>query len=199
MFILISTLSLQEAKESSAIENIITTQDEIYQSNKNKKQFTSPATKEVYNYADALYYGYRLVCDTNTMTVNDIIHLQGMIEENDAGIRKLPGTELKNEQTGQTVYIPPQSYKEIIDLMSDLERFFNTKPKIDPLVAMAIIHHQFESIHPFYDANGRVGRVINVLYLVKEGLLDSPILYLSRSINRNKSSYYNHLQSVRDQ
>ncbi|MDD3262582.1 MAG: Fic family protein [Candidatus Absconditabacteria bacterium] len=199
MFILITTLSLQEAKESSEIENIITTNDELYQSNTKKKYFTSIPAKEVYNYADALFYGYQIVSTNNLITTKDIIHLQQMIEENNAGIRKLPGTELKNDKTGEIIYTPPQSHKEIIDLMSDLEWFINTSSQLDPLIKMAIIHHQFESIHPFYDANGRVGRVINVLYLVKEGLLDSPILYLSRSINKHKNDYYNYLQIVRDQ
>lgn len=199
MFILITTLSLQEAKESSEIENIITTNDELYQSNTKKKYFTSIPAKEVYNYADALLYWYQIVSTNNLITTKDIIHLQQMIEENNAWIRKLPWTELKNDKTGEIIYTPPQSHKEIIDLMSDLEWFINTPSQLDPLIKMSIIHHQFESIHPFYDANGRVGRVINVLYLVKEWLLDSPILYLSRSINKHKNDYYNYLQTVRDQ
>jgi len=200
MFMLVSTLSLQEAKESSAIENIITTQDELYQSNNIKKQFVSLSAKEVYSYWDALIEGMKIVTKNKSITIHDIIKIQKIIEKNDAGIRRLPWTLLKNEQTGKIVYEPPQSYQEILDLMYDFENFINNnKIFLDPLIKMAIVHHQFESIHPFYDANGRVGRIINVLYLVKEWLLDSPILYLSRSINKNKVEYYRLLQTVRDQ
>jgi Fic family protein len=125
--------------------------------------------------------------------------MQATLEENDAGFRKVPGTELKNEQTGEIVYTPPQTHDEVVDLMSNLEQFINDNALSDwdPLVKMAIIHHQFESIHPFYDGNGRTGRMINILYLVKEGLLNLPILYLSRYINQNKGDYYRLLQKVR--
>jgi Fic family protein len=125
--------------------------------------------------------------------------MQATLEENDAGFRKVPGTELKNEQTGEIVYTPPQTHDEVVALMSNLEQFINDNALSDwdPLVKMAIIHHQFESIHPFYDGNGRTGRIINILYLVKEGLLNLPILYLSRYINQNKADYYRLLQKVR--
>jgi Fic family protein len=133
------------------------------------------------------------------LTNNHIQQIQATLEENDAGFRKVPGTELKNEQTGEIVYTPPQSHDEVRDLMTNLEQFVNVNELCDwdPLVKMAIIHHQFESIHPFYDGNGRTGRIINILYLVKEGLLDLPILYLSRYINQNKGDYYRLLQNVR--
>lgn len=196
--ILISTLSLQEAKESSEIENIITTHDELYQSNYQAKKFATQATKEVYRYAQALEYGYQTIHDTQSLTINDIVQIQSIVEGNNAGIRKIPGTELKNDITGETVYIPPQSYDEVIRLMTDVERAFNTHPTIDPLIMMTILHHQFESIHPFYDGNGRVWRILNVLYLVQTWLLDIPILYLSRDINQNKADYYRYLQAVRD-
>lgn len=197
--ILIKTLSLQEAKESSAIENIITTHDELFQSDTLSEMFATIESKEVYNYAAALEYGFREIRKNGLLMNNLILDIQGKIEENKAGFRKLPGTELKNEQTGQTVYVPPQSYTEIIGGMDNLERFINSPnlSDLDPLIKMAIIHHQFESIHPFYDGNGRTGRVINVLYLVKEGLLSLPILYLSRYINTHKSKYYELLQKVR--
>lgn len=196
--ILTSTLWLQEAKDSSAIENIITTQDELYKSDAFKNQFASVAAKEVYNYVDALQTGWMQVKNTQLLTNADIIHIQSIIEKNNAWFRKLPWTELKNDKTQETVYIPPQHHQEILDLMSDLESFINTESHIDPLLQMAIVHHQFESIHPFYDGNGRVGRIINVLLLVKHWLLDSPILYFSRYINQNKHQYYTLLQSVRD-
>jgi Fic family protein len=133
------------------------------------------------------------------LTLNQIIDIQSVLEETRAGFRKLPGTELKNERTGETVYTPPQSHDEIVQFMQNLEQFINdeTLSDLDPLVKLAIIHHQFESIHPFYDGNGRTGRIINILYLVKENLLDIPVLYLSRFINQNKGEYYSLLQKVR--
>lgn len=197
--ILISTLSLQEAKDSSAIENIITTHDELYQGDYLKKEFKSIASKEVHNYAEALRWGFETVRQKGILTNNHIIQMQATLEENDAGFRKVPGTELKNEQTGEIVYTPPQTHDEVVAFMSNLEQFINDNELSDwdPLVKMAIIHHQFESIHPFYDGNGRTGRIINILYLVKEGLLNLPILYLSRYINQNKGDYYRLLQKVR--
>ncbi|MDR2383213.1 MAG: Fic family protein [Prevotellaceae bacterium] len=198
--ILINTLSLQEAKDSSEIENIITTQDELFQSNYATRKFRTLAAKEVYNYAHALLSGFEELKLKNLLTLNQIINIQSTMEETEAGgFRRLPGTELKNEHTGETVYTPPQSYDEVLHYMSNLEQFINdnTLSDLDPLVKLAIIHHQFESIHPFYDGNGRTGRIINVLYLVKEKLLDLPILYLSRYINQNKGMYYALLQDVR--
>ena len=197
--ILISTLSLQEAKDSSAIENIITTHDELYQGDYLKKEFKSIASKEVHNYAEALRWGFETVRQQGFLTNKHILEMRATLEENDAGFRKVPGTELKNEQTGEIVYTPPQTHDEVVALMSNLEQFINVNELCDwdPLVKMAIIHHQFESIHPFYDGNGRTGRIINILYLVKEGLLNLPILYLSRYINQNKADYYRLLQKVR--
>jgi len=198
--ILINTLALQEAKDSSAIENIITTQDDLYRSDNARRVYQSAAAKEVHNYASALRTGFETVRKSGLITLNDILSIQSCIEENNAGFRRLPGTKLQNGGTGEIVYTPPQNPDEILSLMGGLERFINDKPRNDwdPLTRMCLIHHRFESIHPFYDANGRTGRVINVLYLVKEGLLGSPVLYLSRYINRNKADYYRLLQSVRD-
>lgn len=198
--ILMSTLSLQEAKESSAIENIITTHDELYKSDVSAKQFANFAAKEVYSYAAALQNGYQKVRKTGLLVNNHILEIQQALVENSAGFRKLPGTVLKNDQTGEIVYSPPQDESQIRLLMNNLEQFINddTLSDADPLIKMAVIHHQFESIHPFYDGNGRTGRIINILYLVKLGLLDTPVLYLSRYINQNKSEYYRLLQVVRD-
>lgn len=133
------------------------------------------------------------------LTCNIIKQVQAKLENNDAGFRSLPGTKLLRNE-GEVVYTPPQEKAEIEACMDNLERFINESPAgdIDPLVKMAIMHHQFESVHPFYDGNGRTGRIVNVLYLVVTGLLDIPILYLSRYITRNKSEYYNLIQSVRD-
>lgn len=199
--ILISTLSLQEARESSAIENIITTQDELYRSSYSRNFFATKNAKEVHNYAHALQTGFQIVKKDGIITKNTIQTIQMILEENEAGFRKQAGTALVNEQTGETIYTPPQNAQQILDLMSDLERFINDNENInyDSLVKMALIHHQFESIHPFYDGNGRTGRILNILYLVMTRDLNTPILYLSRYINQNKSSYYRLLQKVREQ
>lgn len=198
--ILISTLSLQEAKDSSAIENIITTQDELYQSDALAQQFASHSAKEVYMYAAALRNGFESVKKNGLLTNNLIKTIQAELEGNHAGFRSQAGTALKNEQTGEIVYSPPQELKQIEDYMKNLEVFINDDEicEWDPLVKMAVIHHQFESIHPFFDGNGRTGRILNILYLVKQDLLDTPILYLSRYINQNKAEYYRLLQGVRD-
>lgn len=197
--IILNTLSLQEAKDSSAIENIITTHDELFSSDNDAKQFTSLASKEVHNYASALKSGFYFVQNTGLLTCNQIIEIQSILEETKTGFRKLPGTALKNDQTGETVYTPPQSFDEIESLMGNLEQFINDDElsDLDSILKMAIIHHQFESIHPFYDGNGRTGRIINILYLIKQNLLKLPILYLSRYINQYKGSYYKLLQETR--
>jgi Fic family protein len=197
--ILINTLALQEAKDSSAIENIITTQDELFRSDLASHSFATLTAKEVHFYADALRRGFELVKMQGLLTNNHILEIQSIIEENQAGFRKQAGTVLKNDTTGEVIYSPPQEPQMVIDLMSNLERFINDDALCDwdPLVKMAVIHHQFESIHPFYDGNGRTGRIINILYLVKQGLLKIPVLYLSRYINQNKADYYRLLQSVR--
>ena len=196
--ILINTLGLQEAKDSSAIENIITTHDEIYKAGLHIGEMASLEAKEVQNYIGALKKGFQLISNHNILNINSIIEIQSVLEKNNAGFRKVPGTVLKNTRTGMTVYSPPQDYQTILSLMGDLEKFINNEPKsdIDPLVKMSIIHHQFESIHPFYDGNGRTGRIINVLYLILCGLLDSPILYLSRFIINKKDNYYRLLQKT---
>ena len=198
--ILLGTLPLQEAKESSEIENIITTQDDLYQSNICTHQFTTVAAKEVHYYAQAMSLGFDSVRSDKLITLNLIKEIQAALEGNNAGFRKQQGTGLVNQTTKEIVYMPPQNPADIEKYMSDLERFINDSAQLDydPLVKMALIHHQFESIHPFYDGNGRTGRIINVLYLVLTGLLDIPVLYLSRYPVRNKSEYYRLLQHVRD-
>ena len=199
--ILINTLSLQEAKDSSEIENIITTHDELYKSELSLLGLNSLAAKEVQNYISALKKGYALIQQRKVLTTNNIIEIQLELEQNDAGFRKVPGTSLKNQQTGEVIYMPPQNHSTIVELMRNLEIFINDDniSDLDPLVKMALIHFQFESIHPFYDGNGRTGRIINVLYLVMKDLLDLPILYLSKYIIQHKASYYNLLQKVRDE
>lgn len=197
--ILINTLGMQEAKDSSAIENIVTTHDELFKDDAFPDSFANPAAKEVLRYRQALRIGFENVRETGLLTNNHILQIQAELEQNNAGFRKLPGTALK-DGFGQTVYTPPQSPETITELMRDIEQFINDIDcfEADPLIKMALLHHQFESIHPFYDGNGRTGRIINVLYLVKEGLLDIPVLYLSRHIVRTKADYYRLLQSVRE-
>jgi Fic family protein len=199
--ILINTLGLQEAKDSSAIENIITTHDDLYKSELNLDAFKSLQAKEVQNYIAALKKGFELITKTELLTNKSILQIQEILEDNKAGFRKLPGTALKNAATGETIYTPPQNYNEIIRLMANLERYINDSElqDCDPLIKMAIIHFQFESIHPFYDGNGRTGRIINILYLILEKLQTLPILYLSNYIIKNKPDYYHFLQKVRDE
>ncbi len=198
--ILISTLGLQEAKDSSAIENIVTTHDALLLSTVADEGRQNASAKEVRDYARALRVGFEYVRETGLITSNLLIDTQAILERHRAGFRKLPGTALREQSTGQVVYTPPQDHDAIVDLMRDLEHFINGELSypLDPLVRMAIVHHQFESIHPFYDGNGRAGRILNVLFLVKNGLLDIPVLYLSRHIVATKSEYYGLLQSVRN-
>lgn len=198
--ILINTLGLQEAKDSSEIENIVTTHDDLFRDAASPEGAATLAAKEVLRYRQALRVGFGLVREQGLLTANHIVAIQQALESNNAGYRRLPGTVLK-DGAGRTVYTPPQDPDDIVHLMADLERFINDAASFeaDPLVKMALIHHQFESIHPFYDGNGRTGRIVNVLYLVKEGLLDIPVLYLSHHIVRTKARYYALLQAVRDQ
>jgi Fic family protein len=199
--ILINTLGLQEAKDSSAIENIITTHDDLYKSELNLDSFKSLNAKEVQNYISALKKGFELTSKSGLLTNKTILQIQEVLEGNKAGFRKLPGTALKNAATGETIYTPPQDYNEILRLMTNLEKYINDSEMsdIDPLIKMAIIHFQFESIHPFYDGNGRTGRIINILYLINEKLQNLPILYLSSYIIKHKADYYRYLQKVRDE
>ena len=198
--ILISSLTLQEAKDSSSVENIITTQDDLYRADLAIKDFTvSPAAKEVQNYREAIFHGFQLVRQHKLLTNNNIISIQNVLKHTKGGFRVTPGTCLKRDD-GMIIYEPPQHPEDIVRYMGNLEAFINTPDlsDVDPLVKMAIIHHQFESIHPFSDGNGRTGRIVNILYLVINDLLDLPILYLSRFITHKKGEYYRLLQAVRD-
>lgn len=198
--ILINTLTLQEARHSSEIENIITTQDDLYRAVVAEEAQIDPQTKEVQDYATALRASFRSVRQSRLLRLDDILVIQETLEQNRAGLRKLPGTALRNQATGEVVYEPPQAAPEIERLMGNLVDYINDDQRCDadPLVKMAIIHHQFESIHPFYDGNGRTGRIINMLYLVSKELLDLPVLYLSRYLIQTKARYYQELQAVRD-
>lgn len=195
--ILINTLSMQEAKDSSEIENIVTTHDELFK--ENIDLHSNPASKEVYRYAQSLKLGFQILREEKLLLNKHIIEIQKNLEGNNAGFRKQAGTYLKNNLE-QIVYTPPQDSLEVLDLMANLEKFINDNEMshLDPLTKMAIIHYQFESIHPFYDGNGRTGRIINILYLVLQDLLEIPVLYLSRYITQNKMMYYTVLQNVRE-
>lgn len=198
--ILINTLGLQEAKDSSAIENIITTHDDLYKSGLDFDSFKSLNAKEVQNYINATKKGFELISESGLLTNRIILRIQEELEGNKAGFRKLPGTVLKSSSTDEVIYTPPQYPEEIKSLMANLEKFINDRSlcDFDPLVKMSVIHFQFESIHPFYDGNGRTGRIINILYLIREKLQDLPILYLSKYIIENKPDYYRLLQEVRE-
>ncbi|MCR4811875.1 MAG: Fic family protein [Bacteroidales bacterium] len=199
--ILISSLTLQESRDSSYVENIVTTHDELYRAELEPTLIEfNAAAKEVLHYREAINEGFRLVRDKNILTLNHIKRIQEILEENKAGFRSTPGTKLKRESDDAIVYVPPQDPMDVERCMVNLEQFINDNELslVDPLIKMAIIHHQFESIHPFYNGNGRTGRIVNILYLVISGLLDLPILYLSRYITHNKGEYYRLLQAIRD-
>ena len=188
---LVNAIVLQEAKDSSEIENIITTQDELYQAMTSEKKNLPASTKEVINYREAIFKGFNIIQKNGILKLKDLLHLQEMIVENDAGIRSIPGTVLRNYKTGEVVYTPPQDKKEIQDLLANfLDHFNRTDTDTSPLVNLAILHHQFESIHPFYDGNGRTGRILNILYLIMNQQLDLPILYLSSFIIDHKEDYH---------
>ena len=198
--ILLSSLVLQEALDSSAVENIVTTSDELYRAELDiKGEISNASAKEVLNYRQAMQVGFEMVRKKKLLTLNVVKQIQKELEHNNAGFRTVSGTKLKTSK-GDVVYTPPQTGEEVAKYMSNLEKYINTQElqDIDPLIKMAIIHHQFESIHPFYDGNGRTGRIISILYLVMNDLLDLPILYLSRYITHNKSEYYRLIQEIRD-
>jgi len=193
---LINAVVLQEAKDSSEIENIITTQDELYKALATTRK--QPAqVKEVINYRKAIFKGFEIIKKQGFLRIKDIESIQKTIVENNAGIRTMAGTVLKNDKTGEIVYTPPQEKDEILDLLSNfLEHFNVNQSDLSPLINLAVLHYQFESIHPFYDGNGRTGRILNILYLIINDLLDIPILYLSSYINKNKAKYYKYLNYV---
>lgn len=195
----IDTINLQEAQASSAIENIITTQDELFKASVAEKKYENNATKEVMHYKDALWFGVQQIEKRPVMTTNLFINLMQIIKENQSGIRNAPGTQLKNPVTGKVVYTPPEGENVIREKLKNLEDFIHAEDNIDPLVKMAIIHYQFEAIHPFFDGNGRTGRIILLLYLKMSGLLNLPALYLSDYIIQNKDQYYTNLRKVTEE
>lgn len=195
--ILLNAVILKEAAASSEIENVVTTQDKLYQALSTKGTQPDSATKEVLRYREAMLYGFRFIKKKGFLHTNAIADIQQVLEENKAGIRKLPGTALRNADTGKVIYTPSDDHHTILKLMKNLEVYLNERDDLSPLIKLAVQHYQFESIHPFYDGNGRTGRIINVLYLILHDLLESPILYLSSFIIKHKSDYYRLLQDVR--
>ena len=201
--LLINTLSLQESKQNQVVANIVTTQDFLFKSDLSVSHIIEPEpTKEIDYYRKALLLGFQLVQKHNLITNNTILQIQMLLLGNNAGFRKVLGTELKDDDgAGGVVYTPPQYSWDIQNMMSDLEKYTNDPSEdttLDPLIKMAVIHHQFESIHPFLNGNGRTGRIISVLFLVTHDLLEFPVLHLNRYVARNKQVYYQKLQAVRD-
>lgn len=196
--LLINTIILQESKDSSAIENIVTTQDELYKA-ATEEESANHAAKEVLNYREALYAGLeKLRKQKNLLLTNTMIEIVQTIKQNNSGIRNKPGTALKSAINGEVIYTPPCCEDVLRSKLNALEQFINNPElsALDPLVKMALIHYQFEAIHPFSDCNGRTGRIINALYLVQQDLLLQPVLYLSAYIVKFKTEYYQLLRTV---
>ncbi|WP_034921341.1 Fic family protein [Gillisia sp. CAL575] len=191
----LDTIHLQEAKASSEIENIITTNDDLYKAIVADKKYNNSATKEVISYKEALWQGLESIEKRPFITTNLCIEIVQSIKKNTAGIRTTPGTTLKNTE-GEIIYTPPSGETILRDKLANLEKFINERDTIDPLIKMALIHYQFEAIHPFTDGNGRTGRILLLLYLKIEKLLDIPAIYLSEYIIKNKKEYYNKLRNV---
>ena len=191
----LDTIHLQEAKASSEIENIITTNDDLYKSVVAEKKFENPATKEVLSYKEALWLGLERLDSKHFITTNLCIEIVQCIKQNTAGIRVTPGTTLSNTK-GEVIYTPPTGVEIIREKLANLEKFINQDDSLDPLIKMALLHYQFEAIHPFADGNGRTGRILLLLYLKLEKLLDIPAIYLSEYIINNKTEYYKRLRNV---
>lgn len=192
----VDTINLQEAQASSEIENIITTQDALFQASIAEKQIENFAIKEVIHYKDALWFGIEQLNKKNILSISLFIKIVQIIKKNSSGIRNLPGTQLSNPITNKIIYTPPEGIDLIRQKLKSLEEFINTKDEIDPLIKMALIHYQFEAIHPFFDGNGRTGRILILLYLKLSGLIEFPSLFLSGYILQNKNDYYLKLRNV---
>ena len=197
--VLVRMIGLQEAKLSSEIENIVTTNDELYRAFADENGKTDPPTKEVLRYNDALWYGIDQMRSGRPLCTSLFEEIVQIITQNASGVRRVPGTAIVNDSTKATIYTPPEGEKVIRDKLGALEEFLHGTDDIDPLVKMAALHYQFEAIHPFSDGNGRTGRILNILYLISVGLLDVPVLYLSRYVMEHKSDYYIGLRQVTEQ
>lgn len=192
--VLINSIVLQEARLSSEIEHIVTTNDELYRADADADGKSDPHTKEVLRYRQALNFGFRQLKE-RPLSTNLFIDIVRTIKQVDLGVRRVPNTALKNA-LNEVVYTPPVGEAVIREKLANLEQFIHAQDGLDPLVKMAVMHYQFEAIHPFEDGNGRTGRIVNLLYLVEQGLLDIPVLFLSRYIIANKPGYYEGLRGV---
>ena len=198
--ILLNTIALQEARASSEIENLFTTNDELYRGLSSDDADVSAHTKEVLHYNEALWLGARMLDERPVFSTNLCIDIVRAIKRNNAGIRAQTGTRIQNPDTQEVIYTPPEGEEMIREKLANLEAFCNDpNDDLDPLVKMAVLHYQFEAIHPFYDGNGRTGRILLILFLRFAGLLDQPVLFLSRYIIRRKSDYYRLLREVTEQ
>lgn len=198
--ILLRAIMLQEAKMSSEIENIVTSNDELYQAFDQIPDHSDPATKEVIRYEEALWHGFNQITqESGVLSARLFVEIARLIKDKGIDIRRMPGTRIANGRTGETIYTPPVGEKRIRDLLDDLSEYLYAEDDVDPLIKMAVAHYQFEAIHPFVDGNGRTGRILNILYLVERGLLDVPVLYLSRYIIQRKGDYYVGLRRVTDE
>jgi len=193
--VLVNTIPLLEAKASSEIENIVTTNDALFREASQVEDGSDPAAKEAVRYRAALYGGVASL-KSRPLTVRTAIEVCSEIKGVTMDVRRTPGTELKNSFTGEVIYTPPRDPERLRRLLANWEDYANAKDDIDPLVRMAVLHYQFEAIHPFTDGNGRTGRILNVLSLIQAGLLDIPTLYLSRHVVRTKADYYRLLHGV---
>lgn len=194
--VLIRAVILQEAKLSSEIENIVTTNDKLYRGFSDWQSALDPNTKEVLHYEQALWHGYKALQTGRPLSATLFCELVSLIRETDVQVRKIPGTQIVNDRTREAIYTPPEGEEHLRKLLHNLGEFYHNDEIYDPLFKMAIAHYQFEAIHPFSDGNGRTGRLLNILYLVQAGLLDVPVLYLSRFILENKDQYYRGLLRV---
>lgn len=193
--VLVHAIPNLEARDSSAVENIVTTNDALFREASLGDHEAAPATKEAARYRNALYAAIEAI-KTRPLSTRIAIEVCRAITGIDLDIRRTPGTTLSNSHTGEVIYTPPEGEARLRDFLANWERFAHTSPDLDPLVRMAVLHYQFEAIHPFPDGNGRTGRILNILSLMQDGLLDLPTLYLSRYILRTRSEYYRRLGDV---
>ncbi len=199
--LLLNTIVLQESKESSAIENIVTTQDELYKATLMGDKVKNQAAREVLQYREAMYFGLEELKRKGIITTNLLVGIMQKLRNSNEGVRRNTGTKLSNPVTAQVVYTPPEGEELIRQKLFELEKFINEpdSSQLDPLIKMALIHYQFEAIHPFSDGNGRTGRILNILYLIQQDMIGLPVLYLSKYIIENKSDYYRLLREVTEQ
>ena len=196
--VLVRVIGLQEAKLSSEIENIVTTDDDLYRAFADDSEKVNLQTKEVLRYNDALWHGYNSLKNGRLLTTALFTEIVHIIKGTDAGVRKTSGTRIGGRD-GEIIYTPPEGEKLLRDKLENLEQFLYSESDLDPLIKLAVLHYQFEAIHPFSDGNGRAGRILNILYLIEAGLLEMPVLYLSRYIIEHKPLYYEGLRRVTEE